>query len=74
MQTICGDTCKINNIHTYIAWKNQWDFIIIILVLYNAIFIPVTIAFPSYEGESAVVGYFIDTLFIIDIFLSFRTA
>ena len=67
---------NIEHTHTHktIAWKNHWDFIIIILVLYNAIFIPVAIAFPSYEGESDLVGYFIDTLFIIDIFLSFRTA
>ena len=61
-------------ISPYSPWKNQWDFIIIILVLYNAIFIPVAIAFPDFEGESGWVGYFIDSLFIIDIFLSFRTA
>eukprot|EP00944_MAST-04C_sp_MAST-4C-sp1_P013942 g13942.t1 len=55
-------------------WKNQWDFLIIVLVLYNAIFIPVAIGFPSYEGESDLFGYFIDSLFILDIFFSFRTA
>ena len=64
-------TTVISPLH---PWKNQWDFLIIVLVLYNAIFIPVAIGFPSYEGESDLFGYFIDGLFILDIFLSFRTA
>ena len=73
------DMIKPQNVATTVIsplhpWKNQWDFLIIVLVLYNAIFIPVAIGFPSYEGESALFGYFIDSLFILDIFLSFRTA
>lgn len=56
--------------------KLYWDTIIIIFALYNAIVLPLEIAYKpkslKQPGEITV-EVFIDMLFVIDIFINFRT-
>lgn len=55
-------------------WKMWWDLFIIALVLYNAIVLPVDVAFQIVGSVWQVVDWGIDVLFIVDIVMSFRTA
>lgn len=60
-------------IHPHSHFKFYWDMFIIGLSLINAIYVPVEIAFsiqtPSMEG----INYFMDVVFVMDIFVNFRT-
>ena len=61
-------------IHPSITWKGQWDFVIILFVIMNAITIPLTIAFPEETVEDPALTLFMDILFMIDLVLNFNTA
>ena len=53
----------------------RWDLFIILLVMYNCLQIPYTLAF-NIDGESVpnlIVGYIMDTIFFIDIIFNLRT-
>ena len=54
----------------------RWDLLVIFLAIYNCVMIPLSIAMP--KGLEEVKGLnifenFVDFLFLVDIFLSFRT-
>lgn len=57
-------------------FKIKWDVLIILLSVWNSIGIPLQFAFPQ-ALENSSVSYvsdrFIDILFIIDIFINFRS-
>ena len=62
------------------ASKHAWDWFIILLVVYNSIFIPLDIAFkhhfsPDSQAGQAIFAFdiVVDILFGVDILLSFRT-
>lgn len=70
---------KVNWRHDCIIWpttrgKATWDMFIIALVLYNAIFLPVDVAFSIVGPVWGAIDWVIDGLFIVDIFINFRTA
>jgi hypothetical protein len=53
----------------------RWDLFVIILVVYNCIQLPFSIAFQNIFSSVAVeiVSYVIDTFFLLDIVFNFRT-
>lgn len=59
--------------------KLKWDIVIILLAVWNSLFIPLTLAFPEYEERYKTNPYYqsveiISTiLYIFDIFLQIRT-
>ena len=54
------------------GFKDTWDFFIILLVFYNAIFIPIDMVFsPPITSSRAVFDAIIDYLFIIDLAFCF---
>ena len=56
--------------------RMNWDLLIIILALYNCIMIPMSLAFTQNISNSKPISIFesiVDTLFILDILLNFRT-
>lgn len=61
-------------IHPNSRFKIVWDLIVIVLSVYNSIIIPYEFAYsldPSIFIE--IIDYLIDSLFIVDIFINFRT-
>jgi hypothetical protein len=57
-------------------WRINWDLFIIILAIYNAIQLPMDIAFPLeiFQTPSwTLVDSIIDASFLLDIIISFRT-
>ena len=65
-----GATCIILPNNKYKRW---WDYLIGILLLYIAIFLPLRIAFFKEEGM-LVFETFIDAIFFVEIVLTFFTA
>lgn len=60
--------------HPDSGFKIVWDLIIIVLSVYNAILIPYEFAYSLDENEIWLVfDYIIDSLFMIDILINFRT-
>merc|ERR1711865_305806 len=56
------------------AFKLRWDWIILIFVIYNAIYVPYSVAFVETElVRVVVINYIIDALFLVDICFSFCT-
>ena len=55
-----------------------WDLVIIVLALYNCLMIPINVSFgESFFGETNafdIVDYVVDSIFVIDIAISFRTS
>ena len=56
-------------------WKSRWDWFVIYLVIYTAIFIPYSFSF-QHEKMALQEGleYIIDVIFVVDIVFSFFTA
>lgn len=54
----------------------RWDLTIIVLVLYNCIQIPFSLAFnDQYESVALeAFGYMVDSIFVMDILINFRTS
>jgi len=60
------------------TWKQAWDWMIILFVIYNATVIPLSLAFEDRVSHTAATALFVfdtivDCLFFLDIVLSFRT-
>ena len=62
------------------AWRRRWDIIIMILIIYNAIYLPQDLVFDELaerQGGSMqfwdVLNYIADTFFILDVVVTFRT-
>merc|ERR1711871_75447 len=56
------------------AWKETWDWFVIMWVFYNAFYIPVDLAYaPDQTNMHILVDLVCDTCFAIDMILSFRT-
>lgn len=58
--------------------KEMWDFLILVFVLYNALMVPFGLAFYDFFNlDVSLIGFVcdssIDALFIIDLFIAFRT-
>ena len=56
------------------AWRRRWDIIIMILIIYNAVYLPQDLVFdelPERQGGSMqvweVLNYIADTFFILDV-------
>ena len=58
------------------SWfRSIWDWVLITLVLYNLVAIPIEICFPHITPTPlAIFNFIVDTLFMIDLGLNFRTA
>lgn len=58
-------------------WRLRWDGLLMIFIIWNAVFVPINIAFDVKSKDSSAFGRGIDLsadgLFIIDIFVNFRT-
>jgi hypothetical protein len=54
-----------------VLWKRIWDWIILLLVVYNAIKIPLDISFETGRALEAF-DYAVDAVFALDIYLTFR--
>ena len=67
----CSPTEMIDPDH---QWRLRWDALLMLFIVYNAILVPMTVAFGT-KGFSALsyVDNVADSAFIIDLFLSFRT-
>jgi len=52
-----------------------WDFVMLLLLIFTATFTPYDVAFLQYTSTNsvAIVNYCVDSLFLIDIFVSFLT-
>ena len=56
-------------------WRIVWDWFVILLVLYNAVSIPLAIGFEHAVPHGIRAwNYIVDCVFILDIFINFRTA
>ena len=58
------------------AVRARWDAVVVTCILYNSIVLPLRITFGSADDLAdplSIIDFFIDTLFIVDIFLNFNT-
>ena len=53
--------------------KFYWDVLIILLSLLNAIYVPIEIAFNKRSTLMDIFNHIIDSLFMLDILVNFRT-
>lgn len=61
-------------IHHNDNFRVRWDIFVMALALWNCLSIPFDVAFePEIPKEYEIFEYFVDTCFIIDIFVAFRT-
>lgn len=65
-------------LHHDAPFKIKWDLVVIILVVYNALKIPLDVSFPAFEKIDKkiaveIVEDCIDFTFLLDIIISFRT-
>ena len=54
-------------------WRLRWDMIIMIFILYNAAFVPITLCLGMQAQVLTWIDNFADGFFIVDVFVSFRT-
>lgn len=57
--------------------KRRWDLLIVFFVIYNTVFLPLSLAFQKFRNENTWIipfDYFVDICFLVDIILTFRTA
>ena len=54
-------------------WRLRWDMIIMLFIVYNAAFVPVTLCLGLTHPIITWIDNFSDGFFIIDVFFSFRT-
>lgn len=67
----CSPTKMIDPDH---KWRLRWDALLMTFIIYNAIFVPMTVAFGVAHFKALnPLDNVADTAFIIDLFLSFRT-
>lgn len=58
------------------SWpRRYWDFMVLFLVIYNAVMVPYEVGFGKIGGDKLeIFDYLVDAIFWIDIGLNFRTA
>ena len=63
-------------IHPYANWRIIWDWLVLCFILYNAIMVPLQLAFSDQISTTAnqYLSALSDFWFIVDIFVNFRTA
>ena len=72
---LCGVNLSKFVIAADANWKSRWDWSVICLVLYTAVFIPYSFSFQHEKlTMQEALDYLIDFIFIIDIVFSFFTA
>ena len=55
-------------------FKLTWNMVVVVLLIYTAIFVPYKVAFVEEPSKSdKVIDYIIDILFTIDIFINFMS-
>lgn len=59
-------------------WRERWDVIIILFAVYNCVELPIEAAYNWREGIdtagfTSIFNHIIDSLFLVDIILNFRT-
>ena len=55
-------------------WRLRWDALLMLFIVYNAIFVPMIVAFgDKYFHALEIIDHIADTAFILDLFVSFRT-
>ncbi len=67
---------KLSAIHPASPRKLAWDWLIVVLVLYNAIMVPVQISFaPKWATHTSFVAFdtLVDVLFWVDFFVNLVT-
>jgi CRP-like cAMP-binding protein len=62
------------------VWRRRWDIIIMVLILYNALYLPQELVFDELPerqnlpiGMWDILNYIADTFFILDVIVTFRT-
>lgn len=55
-------------------FRRTWDILMMLLVIFQALYIPVSVAWQINLGEGWGLDYIVDTLFISDLFMSFNLA
>ena len=72
---LCGVNLSRLVINADATWKSRWDWFVICLVLYTAVFIPYSFSFQHQKLTiQEALDYMIDFIFIVDIVFSFFTA
>ncbi|KAH9260106.1 hypothetical protein BASA81_001878 [Batrachochytrium salamandrivorans] len=69
-------TCR-GFLHPKGWFRNLWDQLLVVLVIYTLIVVPLEVAFFSEDNwvfALAIVGCVLDVVFILDLYLSFRTS
>ena len=64
---------KTFTIHPKARWKQGWDAMILLFVIFSSVQIPLLLAFPDINPLSPTVQAALDILFIIDFGMCFRT-
>lgn len=57
----------------YSLFKTIWDWIVLILTLYTAVVAPFVVSFGYSSNELVIFNIFVDTFFIVDVVLNFKT-
>ena len=57
----------------YSLFKTTWDWIILILTLYTAVVVPFVVSFRFSSHELVIFNLFVDSFFIADVVLNFKT-
>ena len=58
-------------------WQKRWSFVVMLLAVYNCLWLPIEIAFEPAAAKSifmVLLNYFADLCFFIDIPITFRTS
>ena len=64
---------KSFTIHPKAIWKQVWDVMILLFVIFSSVQIPLLLAFPDIEPLAPAIQVTLDILFIIDFGMCFRT-
>ena len=64
---------KTFTVHPKRVWKQVWDIVILLFVVFSSIQIPMLLAFPDMEPLADWVQIALDVIFILDFGLCFRT-
>ena len=57
----------------YSLFKTIWDWVVLILTLYTAVVAPFVVSFQYTSFELLIFNIFVDTFFIVDVVLNFKT-
>ena len=57
----------------YSLFKTVWDWLVLILTLYTAVVAPFVVSFQYSSNSLVIFNLFVDTFFIVDVALNFKT-